>query len=77
MKPADRKIGVAGRKRKAARLEKDGKRNCQKADPPDDRRRQKADSVQVVLSASLGPGSANRSGRTNKGGSIGIRDPLR
>ncbi len=64
MKPADRKVGVAGRKRKAARLEKDGERDCQKADPLDDRRWKKTASVQVVLSASLGPGSAKRSGRT-------------
>ncbi|MFT5138789.1 MAG: hypothetical protein ACI9H8_000726 [Lysobacterales bacterium] len=37
----------------------------------------KTDSVQVVLDASPGPGSAKRSGQTKKGGSIGKRDPLR
>ena len=64
MKPTGRETGVAGRKKKAARLETDGKRDCQKADPPDDRRVEETASAQVVLSVSPGPGSANRSGRT-------------
>ena len=38
MKPTDREIGVAGRKKKVARPETDGERNWLKADPPDTRR---------------------------------------
>jgi hypothetical protein len=77
MKPTDRKAGVAGRKRKAARLEKDGKRDCQKADPPDDRRAEKNGQRSDGIERATRTGLCQKKRSYHKGGSIGKRDPLR
>jgi len=77
MKPTDRKVGVAGRKRKAARPELDGKRDCQKADPPDDRRVEKNGQRSGGIGRVTRTGFCQEKRSYHKGGSIGKRDPLR
>ena len=77
MKPTDRKVGIAGRKGKAARPEQDGKRDCQKADPPDDRRVEKNGQRLSGTRRVTRTGFCHKKRSYQKGDSIGIRGPLR